>query len=111
MDRSLDALTARAKPIALLPAHLHEHLETKVLHRQLKLLILRVVWVTALLQNTRQEHENRMCFTNDGSQVIPFGQRLDNEGAKDQVVKRTNGEWTDLECLEGLHKLLQLLRR
>lgn len=107
MDRSLDALPARAKPIALLPAHLHEHLETKVLHRQLKLLILRVVWVTALLQNTRQEHENRICV----SQVIPFGQRLDNKGVKDQVVERTDGEWTDLECLEGLHKLLQLLRR
>lgn len=50
VDRSLDALSFTAKAFTFLPAHLHKHSETKILNRQLKLFVFRVVWVPALLQ-------------------------------------------------------------
>lgn len=36
----LDALALSAQPLALLPAHLHEHLVANVLHCQFELLVL-----------------------------------------------------------------------
>ena len=39
VDRGLDSLSFTAEAFALLPAHLHKHPETKILHRQLKLFV------------------------------------------------------------------------
>jgi len=50
VDGSLDALPVTAQAFTFLPAHLHKHSETKILHRQLKLFVFCVVGVAALLQ-------------------------------------------------------------
>lgn len=51
VDGGLDSLLLRAQAFALLPAHLHQHLETDVLHRQLELLVFGVVWLATFLWN------------------------------------------------------------
>lgn len=53
VHRSLDSLSFTAKAFTLLPAHLHKHLEPQILHRQFKLFVFWVVWVSSFLQVKR----------------------------------------------------------
>lgn len=50
VDGVFDSLSFTAEAFPFLPAHFHEHLETKILHSQLKLFVLRVVRVPTFLQ-------------------------------------------------------------
>ena len=64
----LDSLSIRAQPVPLLPSHLHEHLEADVLHRQLELLVLRIVWVTPFLHrhgNERHDQQRKRSGQDD----------------------------------------------
>lgn len=55
VNRGLDSLPLGAEAFALLPAHLHEHSETKILHRQFELFVFRVVRVSTFLHVNRNK--------------------------------------------------------
>lgn len=55
VNRGLDSLPLGAEAFALLPAHLHEHSETEILHRQFELFVFRVVRVSTFLHAKRNK--------------------------------------------------------
>lgn len=55
VNGGLDSLALAAQTFTLLPAHLHQHPEAQILHRQLELLVLGVVGVTTFLRGRRAE--------------------------------------------------------
>lgn len=84
VNRGLDSLPLGAEAFALLPAHLHEHSETEILHRQFELFVFRVVRVSTFLHVKRNKllrsgyQANRMfSIPNILFQFVLLSMRLD----------------------------------
>lgn len=54
-DGVFDPLPLGSQPLSFLPAHLHQHLVSDVLHRQLELLVLGIIRLPALLRGKNRE--------------------------------------------------------